>query len=96
MLDFAQNDKPGDARNNLLHCFDLIDAALNKGHLRRALNLKDLQSAHDSGKPAMVQPVDGAMFIEGHLDQVAEVYKRGLRYLQLLHIQVGPLGDSVS
>jgi membrane dipeptidase len=48
-LDFAQNDKPGDARNNLLRWFDLIDAALDKGHMRRALNLKDLQSAHDSG-----------------------------------------------
>ncbi len=96
VLDFAQNDKPGDARKNLLGWFDLVDTALEKGHMRRALNAKDLQSAHASGKPTIVQSVEGAMFIEGKLDRVGEVYKRGLRHLQLLHMRddlVAPLGD---
>jgi membrane dipeptidase len=96
VLDFAQNDRPGDARKNLLRWFDSIDAALDRGHMRRALNLADLQSAHDSGKPTIVQTVEGAMFIEGSLDRVGEVYQRGLRHLQLLHMRddmVAPLGD---
>jgi membrane dipeptidase len=96
VLDFAKNDKPGDARKNLLGWFDLLDASLAKGHIRRALNLKDLQSAHDSGKPTIVQSVEGAMFLEGQLDRVGEVYERGLRQLQLLHMRddmVAPLGD---
>jgi membrane dipeptidase len=96
VLDFAGNSKPGDAREHLLRWFSAIDAQLQQGHIRRALNLKDLEAAHDDGKPTIVQTVEGAMFIEGHLDRVEEVYKRGLRHLQLLHERddmVSPLGD---
>jgi membrane dipeptidase len=97
VLDFARNEKPGDARDNFLGWLTAIDAQLEKGHLHRALNLKDLQSAHDHGQPTIVQTVEGSHFIEGHLDRVEEVYKRGLRHLQLLHERddmVSPLGDT--
>ena len=97
VLDFAPNDKPGDARDNFLRWLTAIDAQLEKGHMHRALNLKDLQAAHDHGQPTIVQTVEGAHFIEGHLDRVEEVYKRGLRHLQLLHERddmVSPLGDT--
>lgn len=97
VLDFAGNRKPGDARDNFLRWLTAIDAQLEAGHIRRALNLKDLQVAHDSGHPTIVQAVEGAQFIEGHLDRVEEVYKRGLRDLQLLHDEddmVSPLGDT--
>lgn len=96
VLDFAQNDKAGDARENLLRWLTVIDAQLEKGHIRRALTLSDLQAAHEHEKPTIVQTVEGAQFIEGHLDRVEEVYKRGLRSLQLLHMRddmVSPLGD---
>lgn len=95
VLDFAQNEKPGDARDNFLSWLTAIDAQLEKGHIRRALNLKDLQAAHKHGQPTVVQTVEGAHFIEGHLERVAEVYQRGLRDLQLLHERddmVSPLG----
>ena len=97
VLDFAQNDKPGDARTNFLRWLTAIDAQLEKGHLRRALNLKDLEDAHEHHQPTIVQTVEGAMFIEGHLDRVEEVYKRRLRHLQLLHEHddmVSALGDT--
>ena len=97
VLDFAPNNKPGDARDNFLRWLTAIDAQLEKGHIRRALNLKDLQAAHDHGQPTIVQTVEGAQFIEGHLDRVEEVYKRGVRHLQLLHERddmVSPLGDT--
>lgn len=97
VLDFAPNKKPGDARDNFLHWLTTIDAQLDKGHIRRALNLKDLQAAHDHDQPTIVQTVEGAHFIEGRLDRVEEVYKRGLRDLQLLHERddmVSPLGDT--
>lgn len=96
VLDFARNDKPGDARENFLRWLTAIDARLANGHMRRALNLKDLQAAHDHGRPTIIQSVEGSQFIEGHLDRVEEVYKRGLRHLQLLHMRddmVSPLGD---
>ena len=97
VLDFAQNNKPGDAIGNFLRWLTAIDAQLEKGHIRRALNLKDLEAAHDHGQPTIVQTVEGSHFIEGHLDRVEEVYKRGLRHLQLLHERddmVSPLGDT--
>ncbi len=97
VLDFAPNEKPGDARDNFLRWLTSIDAQLEKGHIRRALNLKDLQAAHARSQPTIVQTVEGSHFIEGRLDRVEEVYKRGLRHLQLLHERddmVSPLGDT--
>ena len=70
VLDFAPNNKPGDARENFLLWVTAIDAQLEKGHIHRALNLKDLQAAHDHGPPTIVQTVEGSHFIEGHLDRV--------------------------
>ncbi len=73
-----------------------IDGLLGKDGLTRAMNLKNLQVAHDKGQPALVQSIEGAHFLEGHLERVEEVYKRGLRHLQLLHDKgdkVEPLGD---
>jgi membrane dipeptidase len=96
-LDFALNHKPGDARDNYLHWLAAMDAELEKGRIRRALTLTDLQPAHDRGQPTIVQTVEGAHFIEGRLERVEEVYRRGLRNLQLLHDRddmVSPLGDT--
>jgi membrane dipeptidase len=75
---------------------DAIDGLMGKENLTRALNLKDLQTAHDKRQPALVQSIEGAHFLEGKLGRVEEVYKRGLRHLQLLHDKgdkVKPLGD---
>jgi membrane dipeptidase len=96
VLDFADNQKPGDARDHLLAWFAAIDAQLEAGHIRRALNLKDLEAAHLHHAPTIIQTVEGAMFLEGQLSRVEEVYRRGLRHLQLLHERddaVAPLGD---
>ena len=59
-----------------------IDAELEKGRVSRALTLKDLQTAHARGQNAIVQSVEGAHFIEGKIERIEEVYKRGLRDLQ--------------
>jgi membrane dipeptidase len=99
VLDFTQNKKPGDARENYLGWLTAIDAELEKSKMRRALTLRDLETAHRLGQPTIVQTVEGAQFIEGHLDRVEEVYKRGLRHLQLLHMRddmVSPLGDVIT
>jgi membrane dipeptidase len=96
VLDFAANDKPGDARVNFLNWLSKVDAQLEKGQIRRALTRPDLERAHAEGQPTIVQTVEGAMFIEGDLGRIAEVYARGLRHLQLLHEHddmVKPLGD---
>jgi membrane dipeptidase len=59
VLDFAQNDKPGNARDNYLSWLTAIDRQLEKEHILRALNLKDLQTAHDRGQPTIDSPSKG-------------------------------------
>jgi membrane dipeptidase len=98
-LDFTSINKPGEALANYLHWLSAIDAELQQSHIHRALNRKDLQVAHDHGQPTIVQTVEGAMFIEGRLDRIEQVYKRGVRNLQLLHERddlVSPLGDVIT
>jgi membrane dipeptidase len=98
-LDFTPIKKPGDAFTNFLHWLSAVDTELEQAQIRRALNLKDLQVAHDHGQPTIVQTVEGSMFIEGRLDRIEEVYKRGVRNLQLLHEKddlVSPLGDVIT
>jgi membrane dipeptidase len=99
VLDFWPADKPGDARDTFLRWLRAMDAQLEKEHLHRALNLKALEAAHKHGQPTIVQTNEGAQFIEGHLDRLEEIYKRGLRHLQLLHERddkVVPLGDVIT
>jgi membrane dipeptidase len=99
VLDFAPNKKPGHARDNYLRWLTAMDLQLEREHMHRALTLKDLQAAHDHGQSTIIQTVEGSQFVEGQLDRVEEVYKRGVRNLQLLHQQddmVSPLGDVIT
>jgi membrane dipeptidase len=95
-LDSIVTKVPGEYHNYYLQSLALEDRLLTRNHMRRALNLKDLQTAHDQRQPIIVQSTEGAQFIEGRLERVEEAYKRGLRHLQIVHEQddpVSPLGD---
>src|SRR3984885_297584 len=84
-----------DYRHNL-EALDFEDRLLAASHISRALTLKDLEAGHAQGQPRIIQSAEGAQFLEGHIERVEEVYKRGLRNLQLVHErddQVKPLGD---
>lgn len=96
-LDFTPITKPGDARDNYLRWVDALDRQLEREHLHRAFHLSDLETAHASKRPTVIQAIEGAQFIEGHLERIEEVYRRGLRHLQLLHDRddlVARLGDT--
>src|SRR5277367_6764827 len=51
VLDFAPFTKPGDALDHYLSWLTAMDAQLEKGHIHRALNLNELQAAHDRSQP---------------------------------------------
>lgn len=55
----------------------------------------DVSTAHKSGQPTVIQAVEGAHFLQGHLERVEEAYQRGLRHFGLLHDSDAsvPLGD---
>ncbi len=84
-----------DYRHNL-EALDFEDRLLAASHVSRALTLKDLEAGHAQKQPRIIQSAEGAQFLQGRIERVEEVYKRGLRNLQLVHErddQVKPLGD---
>jgi microsomal dipeptidase-like Zn-dependent dipeptidase len=94
-VDYQKLGQPGMAYDRFLNALTSMDAQLARTGLRRALNLKDLQDAHNQGRPTVIQAVEGGHFLEGHLDRVEVAYSRGLRVLGLLHDSDAsvPLGD---
>ena len=95
-LDGLKNDEVGVYYKYHLQALAFEDEVLARNHMRRALNMKDLQTLHDQGQPTIIQTREGAQFVEGHLDRIEEAYKRGLRGLQLVHTRddlVSPMGD---
>jgi membrane dipeptidase len=95
-VDTVAGGQVGDYYSYNLQALAFEDRLLARNHMRRALNFKDLQTAHDQRQPIIVQSAEGAQFIEGRLERVDEAYKRGLRHLQIVHEQddrVLPLGD---
>ena len=95
-IPFDPNARPGETNGKLHNWLTMMDEILEKEHIRRALTLKDLETAHLHDQPTVVQSIEGAQFLEGHLERIEPAYKRGLRQLQLLHDDddpVSPLGD---
>jgi membrane dipeptidase len=95
-IPFDPNAKPGETNAKLLDWLTVMDELLEKEHVRRALTVKDLEDAHRHGRQTVVQAIEGAQFLEGHLERIEVAYKRGLRHLQLLHDNddpVSPQGD---
>jgi microsomal dipeptidase-like Zn-dependent dipeptidase len=72
-----------------------MDQQLKNNGMKRAFNLADLRAAHKIHQPTVIQSVEGAHFLEGHLDRMQIAYDRGLRLLTLLHDSDAsvPLGD---
>jgi membrane dipeptidase len=99
-VDHVSGTKPGEFYKFHLQALNQIDRLLAQQQsvtkMRRALTLKDLQTAHAHGQPAIIQASEGAQYIEGHIERVEEAYRRGLRLMQLVHHEndlVSPLGD---
>ena len=86
---------PGDAYERFLNAFASIDKQLANNGMKRAMNLRDLESAQKKKQPIVIQSVEGGHFLEGQLDRLSEAYARGLRQLGLLHDNDAsvPLGD---
>ncbi|HKD05996.1 MAG TPA: membrane dipeptidase [Bryobacteraceae bacterium] len=87
---------PGEDYTHNLEALNFEDRLLAAAHVPRALTLKDLETGHAQGRPRIIQSAEGAQFLEGRIERVEEVYKRGVRNLQLVHERddkVKPLGD---
>jgi len=94
-VDYQGLDTPGLAYERFLNGLTAMDQQLKNSGIKRSFNLSDLRVAHQKHQPAIIQAVEGAHFLEGHLDRMQVAYDRGLRLLTLLHDSDAsvPLGD---
>ena len=94
-VDYQELKNPGDAYERFLNGLTAMDNQLKRNGLKRALNLTDLQAAHQKHQPTAIQSVEGGHFLEGKLERLKVAYDRGLRHLGLLHDHDAsvPLGD---
>ena len=98
-VDTLPNIEAGDYYKYHMQGLGFEDRLLEQNKMRRALTLKDLETAHAQRQPIIIQSVEGAEFMDGRLDRIEESYERGLRHLQLLHEKddmVKPIGDVIT
>jgi microsomal dipeptidase-like Zn-dependent dipeptidase len=94
-MTFATDYQPGDAYDRFLKGLASMDRQLERNGMKRSLNSDDIRTAHTNGQPTVIQAIEGAHFLEGHLERVGEAWQRGLRLFGLLHDSDAsvPLGD---
>ena len=94
-MTFATDYQPGDAYDRFLKGLASMDRQLERNGMTRSLAPVDVRTAHKNSQPTVIQSVEGAHFLEGHIERVEEAYKRGLRHFGLLHDSDAsvPLGD---
>ena len=89
----TRDPRPGEMYANHLKALSWMDHLVSSGVVSRALNFQDLRNSHQQGRPVIIQDAEGADFLEGHLERVQELYRRGTRILQLVHYATNPIGD---
>jgi membrane dipeptidase len=94
-MTFATDYQPGDAYDRFLKGLASMDRQLERNGMTRSLTPADIRTAHKKRQPTVIQAIEGAHFLQGHIERVEEAYKRGLRHFGLLHDSDAsvPLGD---
>ena len=70
-----------------------MDSLVKPDGMARVLTPADLDAAKAAGRPALIVTIEGCHFLEGRLERVEEVYRRGVRQLQVVHYMPSELGD---
>ena len=94
-MTFATDYQPGDAYDRFLKALASMDRQLERYGMKRSLTPADVLTAHRNAQPTVIQAVEGAHFLQGHIERVEEACQRGLRHFGLLHDSDAsvPLGD---
>lgn len=94
-MTFATDYQAGDPYQRFQTALAAMDRQLQRNHMQRSLSASDIRTMHDNHTPTVIQAVEGAHFLQGHLERVEAAYDRGLRHLGLLHDSDAPvpLGD---
>ena len=89
-----RDPRPGELYDHTAHRLDFMDQlVVSANGLTRVLTPADLRAAKAAGQPALVGTIEGCHFMDGKLERVEEVYRRGIRQLQIVHYMPSELGD---
>ena len=84
---------PGELYAFAEKAFDRINTLVQTQRLRVITTAADLAAAR-AAQPSVIISAEGADFLEGRIERVAEAHRRWqLRHLQLTHYRVNELGD---
>jgi membrane dipeptidase len=84
---------PGELYRFTQHRLAFMDSLLGPAGLTRVLTPRDLDAAKAAGRPALIGTIEGCHFMDGRLERIGEVYRRGIRQLQIVHYMPSELGD---
>lgn len=70
-----------------------MDSLVGPSGMTRVLTPADLDAAKAAARPALIVTIEGCHFMDGRLERVEEVYRRGVRQLQIVHYMPSELGD---
>jgi membrane dipeptidase len=90
----VRQPEPGELWRHTQRRLAWFDDLVRDQGFRRVLSPGDLEAAHRDRAPAIVQAIEGCHFLEGKLEHIAEVYRRGVRHLQLVHFFRSDMGDN--
>ncbi len=77
-VDYQKLRNPGDAYDRFINGLTAMDTMLESNNMKRSLNLADIRAAHKKHEPTVIQSVEGAHFLEGHLDRLGVAYSQRL------------------
>jgi membrane dipeptidase len=94
-VDYQKLTTEGQAYDRFLNGLKAMDTMLLENNVTRALKLNDIEAAHASGRPIVIQSIEGGHFLEGKIERLKVAYDHGLRHIGLLHDSDAstPLGD---
>jgi membrane dipeptidase len=83
---------PGEIWSNFQQRLAGYEEKLRGWGVPKALTVDDVDAAV-AGKPMVLLATEGANFLEGQPERVAQAHAWGVRHLQLIHFMQSPLGD---
>lgn len=85
--------RPGEALADHRRQLDALQALVDRHDLPIVRVADDVLAAHDAGRTALFVTCEGADFVEGRLDRVAEAHAAGVRSITLVHYRQNDYGD---
>lgn len=84
--------EPGELWDSFQKRLAGYEERLQKWAVVKALNAADVDAAL-AGQPRVLLATEGANFLEGQVERVAQAHAWGVRHMQLVHFIQSPLGD---